>query len=193
MPRCAQGGISRCSRPPRPWSALRPCASGGGSSWRWPSTKRAGRRGAADRQPGQAVLAEQLGIDPGPELAALEGRSSGKTTHCWPVDRCPRWAPALPAGCCRSNWTIHEAFLGRDEDIRICLDILRDRSGLRGRSVRQWEVLPGPGRHCSSVARRSPLAELLCGNTAASGESVGSLSGLTSQLLPSRNSEQSGC
>lgn len=98
------------------------------------------------------VLAEQLGIDPGPELAALEGAILRQD------DSLLSGEPALPTGVCPYRGLLsfelddHESFFGRDDDVRACLDLLRERGTV--------SVVGPSGSGKSSLARAGIAASL---------------------------------
>ena len=98
------------------------------------------------------VLAEQLGIDPGPELAALEQailRQDGSLLAGAPV---PTTGSCPYRGLLPFDLDDHETFFGRDDDVRACLDILRDA----GQSP--WSARPGAGsRHWPGPASPQPF------------------------------------
>ena len=98
------------------------------------------------------VLAEQLGIDPGPELAALEEAILRQD------DSLLAGAPVATTGACPYPGLLpfdlddHEAFFGRDDDARACLDILRGRGAV--------SVVGPSGSGKSSLAKAGIAAAL---------------------------------
>ena len=98
------------------------------------------------------VLAEQLGIDPGPELAALEEAILRQD------DTLLARVPVPTTGFCPYRGLLpfdlddHEAFFGRDDDVRACLDILRERGAV--------SVVGPSGSGKSSLARAGIAAAL---------------------------------
>ena len=91
------------------------------------------------------VLAEQLGIDPGPELAALEEailRQDGSLLTGGPI---PTTGTCPYRGLLPFDLDDHEAFFGRDDDARACLSILRERGAV--------SVVGPSGSGKSSLAR----------------------------------------
>ena len=98
------------------------------------------------------VLAEQLGIDPGPELAALEEAILRQD------DTLLAGVPVPTTGSCPYRGLLpfdledHEAFFGRDDDVRACLDILRERGAV--------SVVGPSGSGKSSLARAGIAAAL---------------------------------
>jgi DNA-binding SARP family transcriptional activator/WD40 repeat protein len=98
------------------------------------------------------VLAEQLGIDPGPDLAALEEAILRQD------DSLLSGVPVTSTGACPYRGLLpfdlddHEAFFGRDDDVRACLDILRERGAV--------SVVGPSGSGKSSLARAGIAAAL---------------------------------
>jgi DNA-binding SARP family transcriptional activator/WD40 repeat protein len=98
------------------------------------------------------VLAEQLGIDPGPELAAMEEAILRQD------DSLLASAPIATTSVCPYRGLLpfdlddHESFFGRDDDVRACLDILRDRGAV--------SVVGPSGSGKSSLARAGIAATL---------------------------------
>jgi DNA-binding SARP family transcriptional activator/WD40 repeat protein len=76
------------------------------------------------------VLADQLGIDPGPELAALEEAILRQDESLLSGDPVSTTGTCPYRGLLAFDLDDHEAFFGRDDDIRACLDILRERGAV---------------------------------------------------------------
>ena len=94
------------------------------------------------------MLAEQLGIDPGPELAALEEAILRQDDSLLAGGPVPTTGSCPYRGLLPFDLDDHEAFFGRDDDVRACLDILRERGAVSVvGSLRQRQVLAGPGGH----------------------------------------------
>lgn len=126
--------------------------------YRWVLLARAqyqsGQQGEALRTIHQlkAVLAEHLGIDPGPDVVALETSILRQDTSLLVADtavpsvRCP-WLGLRPYGVEDADW-----FFGRDDDVAACLEILARTSVL---------ALVGPsGSGKSSLLRAGVTAAL---------------------------------
>ena len=91
------------------------------------------------------VLAEQLGIDPGPELAALEEAILRQDDSLLAGGPVPTTGTCPYRGLLPFDLDDHEAFFGRDDDVRACLDILRERGAV--------SVVGPSGSGKSSLAR----------------------------------------
>ncbi len=98
------------------------------------------------------VLAEQLGIDPGPELAALEEAILRQDDSLLAGGPVPTTGACPYRGLLPFDLDDHEAFFGRDDDVRACLDILRERGAL--------SVVGPSGSGKSSLARAGIAAAL---------------------------------
>lgn len=98
------------------------------------------------------VLAEQLGIDPGPELAALEEAILRQDDSLLAGGPVPTTGSCPYRGLLPFDLDDHETFFGRDEDIRACLDILRERGAV--------SVVGPSGSGKSSLARAGIAAAL---------------------------------
>ena len=98
------------------------------------------------------VLAEQLGIDPGPELAALEEAILRQDDSLLAGGPVPTTGSCPYRGLLPFDLDDHEAFFGRDDDVRACLDILRERGAV--------SVVGPSGSGKSSLARAGIAAAL---------------------------------
>ena len=98
------------------------------------------------------VLAEQLGIDPGPELAALEEAILRQDDSLLAGGPVPTTGACPYRGLLPFDLDDHEAFFGRDDDVRACLDILRERGAV--------SVVGPSGSGKSSLARAGIAAAL---------------------------------
>ena len=98
------------------------------------------------------VLAEQLGIDPGPELAALEEAILRQDDSLLAGGPVPTTGTCPYRGLLPFDLDDHEAFFGRDDDVRACLDILRERGAV--------SVVGPSGSGKSSLARAGIAAAL---------------------------------
>jgi hypothetical protein len=98
------------------------------------------------------VLAEQLGIDPGPELAALEEAILRQDVSLQAGGPVPTTGTCPYRGLLPFDLDDHEAFFGRDDDVRTCLDILRQRGAV--------SIVGPSGSGKSSLARAGIAAAL---------------------------------
>ena len=98
------------------------------------------------------VLAEQLGIDPGPELAALEEAILRQDDSLLAGGPVPTTGFCPYRGLLPFDLDDHEAFFGRDDDVRACLDVLRERGAV--------SVVGPSGSGKSSLARAGIAAAL---------------------------------
>ncbi len=98
------------------------------------------------------VLAEQLGIDPGPELAALEEAILRQDDSLLAGGPLPTTGSCPYRGLLPFDLDDHEAFFGRDDAVRACLDILRERGAV--------SVVGPSGSGKSSLARAGIAAAL---------------------------------
>ena len=100
----------------------------------------------------KAVLAEQLGIDPGPELAALEEAILRQDESLLAGGPLPTTGTCPYRGLLPYDLDDPEAFFGRDDDVRACLDIVRERGAV--------SVVGPSGSGKSSLARAGIAAAL---------------------------------
>ena len=110
----------------------------------------AGRQGEALRTLHQArtVLATELGLDPGPDLVALEQAILRQDPSLWPSRAPPSRAPSCPyRGLVPYDVDDADGFFGRDADVAECLRRLAATGVARGgRAVGQRQVVAGAGR-----------------------------------------------
>ena len=132
------------------------CASVGGSSSSWRSTRPARRaRRCAHCASSAAVLARELGIDPSPEMLALEQSILQQDPRLLVPQQRASTAQCPWQGLKAYDVDDTERFFGRDADVDACLAILR-----RGaRSSPSWGP-PGPAspRSCARACSRPCVA-----------------------------------
>lgn len=78
----------------------------------------------------RSVLANQLGLDPGPELVALEEAILRQDESLLAGDPLATSAICPYRGLTPYGIDDSESFFGRDEDVRVCLDLLRSHGSL---------------------------------------------------------------
>ena len=146
--RCGPGGTARCSRRRRPWSGRADARAAVGAARPGAVPVRAAGRGAADLRRSRRVLAEELGLDPGPSWSRWSRRSCGRTTVARASPMQPRRRAGLPVprASCPTTSTTRESFFGREDDVAACLERLGAAGARRGRPVGLGQVLAGPGR-----------------------------------------------
>ena len=158
-PPCVPASTGRCWPRRRRGSPRRRCASGGGRCWRWRSTRPAGRptRCAPCTRPAGCSPTE-LGVDPGPELVALEQAILRQDPSLVAAAALPEPSAVCPyLGLVPYDVADSESFFGREARGRR----LPATPG-RGRRARRWSARPAAGsrRWCG------PGSPPRCGATA---------------------------
>ena len=120
MPPCAPGAIATCWARLRPAPPRRRCASDGGRCWPSPSTRRGVRatRCAASDRPGACWSAE-FGLEPGPDLVALEQAILRQDPSLAAAVALPEASATCPyRGLLRYDVGDADTYYGRDDDVR---------------------------------------------------------------------------
>ena len=120
----------------------------------------AGRQGEALRtlHQARAVLADELGVDPGPELVGLEQAILRQDPSLVAAAALPEPSAVCPyLGLVPYDVDDADGFFGRDAEVDACLERLADAGRARGgRAVGLRQVVAGAGRRaprrCSATA-----------------------------------------
>ena len=123
---CGPGTIGRCWPRRRPGSPRRRCASAGGRCWRWPSTRPAARATPLRTlHQARRMLVAELGIEPGPELVALEQAILRQDPSLVVAAALPEPSAVCPyLGLVPYDVDDTDGFFGRDGEVEACLDRL---------------------------------------------------------------------
>ena len=141
------------------WWRRRRSGSGAGRCWPrrcYQAGRQAEALGAVQRA--RAMLVDELGLDPGPELVELEQRLLRQDPSLTPpVDARGQRRSAPTEGCCPYGAEDADSFFGREDDVAACLRRLRDSGVL---------AVVGPsGVGKSSLVRAGVVASLVRGGT----------------------------
>ena len=126
MRRCAPGTTSRCwPRSAHGWPRRR-CGSGGGRCWPRPSTRPGGRAmRCGPLHEARRVLVDELGIDPGPDLVALEQAILRQDPALVAASALPEPSTTCPyLGLVPYDVADADGFFGRDGEVEACLSRL---------------------------------------------------------------------
>ena len=156
---CAPVSTARCWPRRRHGRPRRRCASGGGRCWRWPSTRPAGRatRCAPCTRPARCSSTE-LGVDPGPDLVALEQAILRQDPSLVAAAALPEPGADLPvpgSGALRRRRQ-RGLLRARARDRGVPGSAGRGRRARGGRTLGQREVVAGAGRGGGRAATRRP-------------------------------------
>ena len=156
---CAAGGHARCWRWRTRWCGPPRCGSVAGSFSSSRSTRPAPRaRRCARCASSAAVLARELGIDPSPEMLALEQSILSQDPRLLVPQQRRRGGTQCPwQGLMAYDVDDTERFFGRDADVDACLAILAPGLVRRpGGAVRLGQVLPPARRRAGGPAPPRP-------------------------------------
>ena len=154
MPRCAPGAIATCWARRRRALPRRRCASAGGRCWPSPSTRRGVKvtRCAASARPARVLVAE-LGLEPGPDLVALEQAILRQDPSLAAAVALPEANATCPyRGLLPYDVGDADTYYGRDDDVTIGLERLA--------SVGALAVVGPSGGGKSSLVRAGIAATL---------------------------------
>ena len=156
---CGPATTARCWPRRRPGWPRRRCASAGGRCWRWPSTRPAGRVTPCARCTRRARCSStELGVEPGPDLVALEQailRQDPSLVVAAALPEPERRLPVPGSGALRRRR--HRRLLrARRRGRGLPGSAGRGRRARGGRTVGQRQVVAGASRRGRRAATQRP-------------------------------------